>query len=97
MAYANMEELPRCPKCGAPMAYLVEKEKNGSGIIKITRYYRCPACGTKVIDEQLLIEPSNGVLKIIRLDIKRKIIYSNNTARRRRHSDRSHTRNTRRG
>lgn len=90
-----MEELPRCPKCGAPMAYLVEKEKNGTGIVKITRYYRCPACGTKVIDEQILIEPSDGVLKIIRLNIKRKIIYGNNSSRRRRYSDRGFARNPR--
>jgi len=69
--------LPYCPKCGATMTFMIEKERS-NGTTKITRYYRCPACGTKVITERLLIKSVNGVIKIIRLtNGVPKIIYGN--------------------
>lgn len=40
-----------CPVCGSEMDYVIEVEKTGS-VRRITRYYRCPACGTKIIDEK---------------------------------------------
>jgi DNA-directed RNA polymerase subunit RPC12/RpoP len=73
----GIDSLPHCPKCGALMAYLVEKEKNGKGEIRITRYYRCPVCGTKVIDERILVKPVDGKIQVFSLtNGKRQIIYS---------------------
>ena len=40
-----------CPVCGSEMDYVIEVEKTGS-VRRITRYYRCPVCGTKIIDEK---------------------------------------------
>ena len=59
--------VPRCPKCGSPMVYLVERERNTRGETRVTRYFRCPVCGTKVIDQQLLIKSENGTIRIISL------------------------------
>jgi uncharacterized protein YbaR (Trm112 family) len=47
-----------CPRCKVPMDYLseTEKESNSNGkSIKITRYYKCPVCGRRIIDETLII------------------------------------------
>ncbi len=59
----NERETMLCPKCKVPMVYMMEAEKNSTGR-RITRYYRCPVCGTKVIVEKLLIKPVNGKLRI---------------------------------
>lgn len=56
-----------CPKCKVPMDYLSETEKtsNNSGkTIKITRFYKCPVCGRRVIDEVLTIK-DDGINTII--------------------------------
>ncbi len=57
------ETLPACPKCGATMTFLVEKERS-NGTTKVTRYYKCPVCGTKVIFEQFLVRRVDGVIRI---------------------------------
>jgi predicted RNA-binding Zn-ribbon protein involved in translation (DUF1610 family) len=65
-----------CPRCGAVMVYLVEKEKNGKGEARITRYFRCPVCGTKVVDEIVLVKPQNGSIQVYTLPIAKRVIYA---------------------
>ncbi|MCE4608129.1 MAG: hypothetical protein F7B61_04125 [Caldisphaeraceae archaeon] len=51
-----------CPRCKVPMDYLSETEKSISGnrrVTKITRYYKCPVCGRRILDEVLTIK-NNG-------------------------------------
>ena len=67
MSIVGQDRIVSCPKCGAPMIYHAEKEKNSRGETRITKYFRCPVCGTKIIDEKLLIKPVNGSLKILDL------------------------------
>jgi len=55
-----------CPRCKVPMDYLSETEKSISGnrrVTKITRYYKCPVCGRRILDEVLIIR--NGENSII--------------------------------
>ncbi|MCE4598823.1 MAG: hypothetical protein F7C81_01320 [Desulfurococcales archaeon] len=54
-----------CPVCKIPMDYAMETEKNSNGERRITRYYLCPACGTRVIDEQLLITIEENTVKVL--------------------------------
>ena len=61
------ENGPVCPKCGVPMVYLIEKEKNSKGEVRITRFYRCPVCGTKIIDEKLILRPVDGRILVFSL------------------------------
>ncbi len=49
------------------MVFMVEKERNGKGETRITRYYRCPVCGTKVVFERLVIRPVNGKFVVLSL------------------------------
>ncbi len=73
----GQDTVPICPICKVPMLYLTEKEKKSSGEIRITRFYRCPVCGTKIIDEKLLLRPVNGSIVVYSLlNGERQIIYS---------------------
>ncbi|MEB3759719.1 MAG: hypothetical protein GSR72_07280 [Desulfurococcales archaeon] len=73
----GVDQAPKCPICKVPMMYLMEKEKKSSGEIRITRFYRCPVCGTKIIDERLLLKPVNGSIVVYSLSNgERQIIYS---------------------
>ncbi|AFZ70276.1 hypothetical protein Calag_0512 [Caldisphaera lagunensis DSM 15908] len=56
-----------CPRCKVPMDYLSETEKtsnNNGRSTKITRYYRCPVCGRRIIDEVLIIKDNNTDITI---------------------------------
>ncbi len=63
-----------CPYCKVPMEYYMEVEKLG-GTRRITRYYRCPVCSAKLIDEVLEVSYmedrvvvrilSNGVRRLV--------------------------------
>lgn len=53
-----------CPRCKAPMAYIQEIERVGDER-RITRYYKCPACGTKILDEVIRIYRVNGSVVIM--------------------------------
>ncbi|MDP8002830.1 MAG: hypothetical protein ACP5I6_02170 [Caldisphaera sp.] len=56
-----------CPRCNVPMDYLSETEKitNGNNkISKVTRYYRCPVCGRRIIDETLIIKDNGNQIII---------------------------------
>jgi predicted RNA-binding Zn-ribbon protein involved in translation (DUF1610 family) len=72
----NTNGITRCPRCGTPMIYLVEKEKNGKGEARITRYFRCPVCGTKIIDEVIMLRPVNGSIQVYTLPVAKRIIYA---------------------
>ena len=59
------------------MVYLVAKERNGKGETRITRYYKCPVCGTKVVSEKLLLKPYDGKIQVFTLlNGKKQIIYA---------------------
>jgi len=62
-----MDRQVLCPKCGVEMIYQIEKEKSSSGEIRITRYYKCPVCGTKIIDERLVLRPIDGKILVFSL------------------------------
>jgi hypothetical protein len=51
------------------MVYVQEVEKSGSER-KIVRYYKCPLCGLKLLDEIMKIVRINGSVKIIINSIK---------------------------
>jgi len=53
-----------CPICKTPMAYIQESEAIG-GEKRLTRYYKCPACGAKIVDEVLRVVRVNGEVRII--------------------------------
>ncbi len=54
-----------CPVCRIPMDYAMETEKNSNGERRITRYYKCPACGSRIIDEQLLVKTEGSMVKVL--------------------------------
>jgi transcriptional regulator NrdR family protein len=53
-----------CPICKTPMVYIQETERAGDER-RIVRYYKCPACGTRVIDEVLKVRRVNGSIVIL--------------------------------
>jgi Zn-finger nucleic acid-binding protein len=53
-----------CPRCKIPMVYVQEVEKSGSER-RVVRYYKCPLCGLKLLDEVMKIIRVNGSVKII--------------------------------
>jgi len=73
-----------CPRCKVVMEYLIEVEKLASGERRVTRYYRCPVCGTKIIDEKYAIRPENGMIRIISLTNGEKRVIMARPAQRRR-------------
>lgn len=84
MTAVNGSDKILCPRCKVPMSYLMEAEKN-SREKRITRYYRCPACGTKVIVERLLVRIVDGRIKIYNMMAgDREIIYAKPQQRARR-------------
>jgi len=52
-----------CPRCKIPMEYVSVTEKSSSSV-KVLRYYRCPSCHTRVIDERIDIVKSDGGYKV---------------------------------
>ncbi|MEB3787665.1 MAG: phage terminase large subunit family protein [Desulfurococcales archaeon] len=72
-----------CPRCRIPMEYMFETERYSDGSRRLVRYYRCPACGTKVIDEQAIVSNHNGVVRVT-FENPRKIIANITQVRRRR-------------
>ncbi|NOZ31331.1 MAG: hypothetical protein GXO68_05240 [Crenarchaeota archaeon] len=76
MAGGNGASAVLCPRCKVPMIYLMEAEKS-SNERRITRYYRCPACGTKVVVERLLVRIVDGKIRIYNMLTKdREVIYA---------------------
>ncbi|AWR97699.1 hypothetical protein DFR86_09160 [Acidianus sulfidivorans JP7] len=55
-----------CPKCGIRMEFMAESESSGNK--KEVRYfYRCPACGTRIIGSTMEITKKDNdiVIKIL--------------------------------
>jgi hypothetical protein len=52
-----------CPRCKIPMYYGSETVKDSSGT-RITRFYQCPACRLKLVDERLTIVKANNNITI---------------------------------
>ena len=63
-----------CPRCKIPMDYVMEAEKVGAER-RLTRYYQCPACRTKILDERITIKSNTKYLIVTILD------YSSNGSR----------------
>ncbi len=55
-----------CPTCKIPMVYMSEAERVG-GETRITRYYVCPACKRRIIDEKIIVNRNGDkiILKVI--------------------------------
>ncbi|EZQ06893.1 MULTISPECIES: hypothetical protein [Acidianus] len=61
-----MKEL-LCPKCGVKMEFMAEAETGNDGKT-IKYFYRCPACGTKIIGSTIEIkkgENSSVLIKVM--------------------------------
>ena len=52
-----------CPHCKIAMEYVTETERLG-GVVRITRYYRCPACGTKLLDQKVTVKRDAGAILV---------------------------------
>lgn len=57
-----MKEL-LCPKCNIRMDFIGEAENTSDGKKVVRYFYRCPACGTRINDEEIVISKNerNGV------------------------------------
>ncbi len=44
-----------CPRCRVPMYYGSERVKDSSGVT-VTRFYQCPACRSKLVDEKMVVK-----------------------------------------
>ncbi|MCE4610790.1 MAG: hypothetical protein F7B17_02325 [Desulfurococcales archaeon] len=59
-----------CPRCRIPMYYGSEKVRDSNGT-RITRYYQCPACKSKLVDERIEVKvEGEGLTLLFRLDGK---------------------------
>jgi uncharacterized Zn finger protein len=54
-----------CPKCGSEMEYIIEKERLGNGEIKIRMYYKCPVCGTIILDQKITLKKTDGKIEAL--------------------------------
>lgn len=59
----RVDGLILCPRCKIPMEYVSVTEKSSSGA-KILRYYRCPACHTRLIDERIDVVRVDGGYRV---------------------------------
>ncbi len=53
-----------CPRCKIPMYYTSETVRDSRGVY-ITRYYLCPACRAKLVDERITITKSGDSVKAV--------------------------------
>jgi C4-type Zn-finger protein len=52
-----------CPKCGVNMDFVAESESSSSFTRIVRYYYRCPACGSKINDSNIIInKESEGII-----------------------------------
>ncbi len=56
-----------CPRCRIPMDYVSESERMGNER-RITRYYVCPACRTKVLDERIVVRSDTTSVLVMAYD-----------------------------
>ena len=57
-----------CPQCKVATLYTSETERKNSSYTRIIRYYKCPACWGRIIDEEVIVT-SNGSLIEVRVKI----------------------------
>ncbi len=69
-----------CPRCKVPMIYTMEAEKSGAER-RITRYYKCPVCGTKIIVEKLVVRIVDGHYKVYKINTANRVIYGQQPGR----------------
>lgn len=73
-----------CPKCKIPMEYTLETEKSSNGHRRLIRYYKCPACGTQVVDEVITIEINGSASILLRISDEKKTIIKRSIIQRKR-------------
>ncbi|BAA79598.2 hypothetical protein APE_0628.1 [Aeropyrum pernix K1] len=71
-----------CPRCRIPMYYASETVKEG-GRHRITRFYVCPSCKLKLVDERIVVIPSSSTVEV-EVAGDRKTIYRQHVDRPRR-------------
>ena len=59
-----------CPKCRIPTSYVSETEKS-NGETRIVRYYKCPACWGKILDEEVTVAKWDDRVEVRIVDKKR--------------------------
>ncbi|MCE4603476.1 MAG: hypothetical protein F7B20_00725 [Aeropyrum sp.] len=64
-----------CPRCKIPMYYAGETVKE-SGRHTATRFYVCPACRLKLVDERIVIVPASTGLEVSITEDRRTIYRS---------------------
>ena len=67
---ANGEVL--CPKCRIPTSYVSETEKS-NGTARVVRYYKCPACWGKLLDEEVTVNRIGDRIEV-RITYKKRFI-----------------------
>ena len=71
------------PRCRIPMEYMSVTEKDSRGA-RILRYYKCPACHTRVVDERIEVRREGGSVKLVIVSDGKTIISVARPARKRR-------------
>jgi len=58
------EEALLCARCRIPLALGSETEKRANGETVIYRYYVCPACNSKILDEKISIKRTGETIEV---------------------------------
>ena len=62
-----------CLRCKTSMDYMSEVERGGE--VRVSRFYRCPVCGFRVLDERVTIRRSeDGLVLEFSKPVNRKFI-----------------------
>ena len=60
----NSSAIKLCPRCKVETRFMIEAELMGS-TKRILRYYKCPVCGAKYINERVTISRVNGGVRVV--------------------------------
>jgi C4-type Zn-finger protein len=62
-----------CPRCRTSMEYMSEVERSGE--VVVSYFYRCPACGFRVLDERVAVKGlGDGLLLEVHRHTGRKLL-----------------------
>jgi len=62
-----------CLRCKTSMEYVSEVERGSE--VRISRFYRCPLCGFRILDERVTIKRSeDGLVLEVSMPTNRKLI-----------------------
>jgi len=62
-----------CPRCKTSMDYVSEVERGD--VVRVSRFYRCPACGFRALDERATIRRGDdGVVVEFSVSTNRKVL-----------------------